>query len=317
MAYSYEMKQKFIGVIYMHDISITRVSGITVRNIGLFKAAVGEVAAKNVVVVASKWDLVDSSVAEQRQAELMEEPDFFSTIMKAGGTMQKHGRGDSPLGIIRYILQKHHVTLEIQREMVDEGKKLNETAAGDILNQEIAKALAEVKVAHQIQMDELKRHMEDVNKRAEERAEEQKRLAEYMKRKAEEQAEELKKQAEENKRQMEDMRRKAEELANKNKIEAEEQKRRNEEMERQAEERKRQAEEWQRQEQERMRQQERQAEENKRLVEEEKRILEQRMKDLHDEHNRQQQEVKNEQDRMKLELQEAKNASSPSGCRII
>jgi hypothetical protein len=125
----------------------------------MFNSVVGDAAAKNVVVVTTKWDIVDSSVANQRHAELADDFNFFGKILKAGATMEKYKQGDSPLGIIQYILKKHeHVSLQIQMEMA-EGKKIEDTAAAGILNREKEKALEEASVRHKKQMEDLEESM--------------------------------------------------------------------------------------------------------------------------------------------------------------
>ena len=121
----------------------------------MFNSVVGDTAAKNVVIVTTKWDLVESSVANQRHAELAEDMNFFGTILKGGATMEKYKQGDSPLGIIQPILKKHkHVTLQIQAEMAN-GKDVAETTAAGILNREKEKALKEAEERHKKEMDNL------------------------------------------------------------------------------------------------------------------------------------------------------------------
>jgi uncharacterized Zn finger protein (UPF0148 family) len=148
-----------MGVIYLHDITNTRVGGSAVRNIEMFGSVVGEQAANNVVVVTTKWDLVESSVADQRQRELAENPKFFGTILNRGATMEKYKQGSSPVGIVRSILRKDtRVTLKIQTEMA-EGKTIKETEAGGILNRAVEEALKEAEERHQKQIEDLKKSM--------------------------------------------------------------------------------------------------------------------------------------------------------------
>jgi len=125
----------------------------------MFNSVVGGAAAKNVVVITTKWDLVDSSTGNQRQVELAENPKFFKPILEAGARLGYYKQGDSPLGIIRSILMGHKpVTLQIQTEMA-EGKTIKETAAGTILNREVEEALREAEKKHQEQMEALKKSM--------------------------------------------------------------------------------------------------------------------------------------------------------------
>jgi hypothetical protein len=161
---SYEQRQRLIGVIYLYDIHKCRVGGTAVRNIEMFRLAVGEREAKNVVILTTKWDLVDQATGERRYRELASDEDFFKPIIDIGATKQRYSKGDPPLDIIRTLVRKHNtVVLDIQRELVDEGKRLDETRAGGVLCRDIQNALKEAQVRHEEKMDELVRQINREN----------------------------------------------------------------------------------------------------------------------------------------------------------
>lgn len=151
-----------IGVLYLHDITVTRVGGTAVKNIEMFNMVVGKAAAQNVVVVTTKWDLIGSEVGERREAQLKEDPQFFEPILNAGASMFRFGKGISPRNIIRYMLKRHNtpVTLQIQREM-EEGKGVKGTAAGGILNREVNEALKTAQEEHAREMERMRERMKN------------------------------------------------------------------------------------------------------------------------------------------------------------
>lgn len=128
----------------------------------MFNMVVGNTAARNVVVVTTKWDIVEAEVGAQRETELKEDPKFFEPILTAGASILRYGKGISPRNIIRYMLKRHDtpVTLQIQKEM-EEGKGIDGTAAGGVLKKEITKALKEAEEEHAKELEEMRQRMKN------------------------------------------------------------------------------------------------------------------------------------------------------------
>lgn len=63
---------KITAVLYFHSIGISRMFKATQNNIRLFEQLVGKTAMRNVGLVSTHWDSVDTSVAEDREAWLIE-----------------------------------------------------------------------------------------------------------------------------------------------------------------------------------------------------------------------------------------------------
>jgi hypothetical protein len=129
--------------------------GSAVRNIKMFRKAVGDTAADNVVILTTKWDLVPSEVGNERHDQLAKDPNFFGSILATGAKMMKYVKVDaegvsttstSPIKFIEAIVQKPlNVPLQLPYELVDKHKKINKTAAGRVIMDDMRKKQAENK----------------------------------------------------------------------------------------------------------------------------------------------------------------------------
>ncbi|KAF9788713.1 P-loop containing nucleoside triphosphate hydrolase protein [Thelephora terrestris] len=135
---SYEGGRKLAGVLYFHRISDPKMTGISRRNFGMFRKLCGDNALQNVVIVTNMWGQVDLEVGKEREAELKREDDFFKPVLDKGGRMERHeNTALSAERIVRLILGNNPLPLHIQKELVDEGKAIPDTAAGEELNREL------------------------------------------------------------------------------------------------------------------------------------------------------------------------------------
>jgi hypothetical protein len=73
---------KLGGVIYLHDITQTRMLGTTRRNLTMFRKLVGEDALKCVFLGTTKWRLVEPAAGAKRQEQL--EAVFWKDLIDAG-----------------------------------------------------------------------------------------------------------------------------------------------------------------------------------------------------------------------------------------
>ena len=129
----YEKGSKLAGVIYMHRISDRRFSGIAGRNFKIFRELCGETSLKNVVLVTNMWEEVSRDVDEAREKELASA--FLKPALDKGAQMIRHHNTErSAHDVIRRIVNNHPVVLQIQRELVDEHKIVERTAAGEAVN---------------------------------------------------------------------------------------------------------------------------------------------------------------------------------------
>ncbi|KAJ8456741.1 hypothetical protein ONZ45_g18596 [Pleurotus djamor] len=156
LATSYSQGKKLSGVIYMHRISDFRMGGLSTRNLRMVKELCGEKTLKNLVLVTNMWGEVSPTVGEQRERELATDALFFKpAIDKGAQLLRNYNERGSVMEIITHIAKNHPLTLRIQRELVDEGMSLSQTAAGTELNREL-QALVE---KHQVELRELREEM--------------------------------------------------------------------------------------------------------------------------------------------------------------
>lgn len=134
---------------------------------------------KNVTLMTNMWGWVEKGVGEAREKELLEV--HFKPALDKGAQHARHyNTPESAHEIIRRIMKNDPTPLLIQKELIDEHKGIEKTAAGEAVNRELNKALAR----HEAEMEEIRQEM----RRALEEKDEQ--AAKEMK----EEADKLKKQ---------------------------------------------------------------------------------------------------------------------------
>jgi hypothetical protein len=134
----YKQGTTLAGVLYFHRISDVRMGGISTRNFRVFRRFCGENALRNVVIVTNRWGEIDPQVGNEREAELTERDVFFKPVLGQGARIARHHNTiPSAEQIIRLLLNNHPTPLRIQEELVNQGKNITETSAGEELNREL------------------------------------------------------------------------------------------------------------------------------------------------------------------------------------
>ncbi|CAL1717180.1 unnamed protein product [Somion occarium] len=155
----YHHGRRLHGVIYLHRISDNRMAGSAMRNLRFFRQLCGDDALTNCAVVTSMWDSVSPQVGAEREEELKSKENFFKPILDSGATLFRHDNTiESTHQIIRPLIHKAPIALAIQRELVDEGKRVFETSAGNTLLGEIAA----LEKKHQEELQRLEVEMAEV-----------------------------------------------------------------------------------------------------------------------------------------------------------
>jgi hypothetical protein len=132
----YEKGVKLSGILYMHRISDERFTGISVRNFRMFRQLCGDSTLKNVVLVSNMWGKVTQEVGEVRERELVGKH-FKPALDNDAQFVRHYETTQSSHDIIRRIMKNDPTIFQIQRELVDEGKSLDHTAAGEVVSEEI------------------------------------------------------------------------------------------------------------------------------------------------------------------------------------
>jgi hypothetical protein len=135
----YRKGQKLAGVIYLHCISDFRMSSASVHNFKMFRKLCGDSTLKNVVIVTTMWGLGDHAQCEARERELITDPAFFKPALDMNAkTFRDHSTCQSAHEILRHVIRNEPEPLRIQCELVDEGKGMKGTEAGEALTHELA-----------------------------------------------------------------------------------------------------------------------------------------------------------------------------------
>lgn len=134
---SYENKILLSGIIYLHRILDVRMRGTDRKNLRMFKKLCGEDNLSSVVLASTMWDGVDEKTGCIRENELRSS--FWATMVEKGSKVVRHDGGvDSAERIVNHILSRQQtITLDIQRELVHDGKQLQDTAAGAAVQAEL------------------------------------------------------------------------------------------------------------------------------------------------------------------------------------
>lgn len=126
------------GLIYIHRISDLRLGGTWLRNLRIFCKLCGTDSLKNVVILTTMWDKVTPEEGLKREQALVSSSNLFKPLLDEGAIMMRHERmAESANKVISYLLGKNAITTQIVRELVQEHKTLEETAAGGELYSDI------------------------------------------------------------------------------------------------------------------------------------------------------------------------------------
>jgi hypothetical protein len=172
---AYEQKISLTGIIYLQKISDNRVGGAGSKNLRMFKKLCGQNSLASVVLATTMWGEVNQAAGERRETQLKTstkpKPDFWKSMIDQGSKVLRQDREkESATEIINYLIEKKRpVTLDIVDEMVNNGKKLDETAAGREVQDEIERQ----RVIYEQKMENIRSEMiEAANERDRERQEE-------------------------------------------------------------------------------------------------------------------------------------------------
>ena len=120
----------------------------------MFRKLCGESTLKNVVLVTNMWEEDSQDISEAREKQLSGK--FFKSALDKGAQMVRHhNTTKSAHDIVRKIMKNHPVVLRIQQELVDEGKTIINTAAGESINRELNEQIER----HQVELKQLRTMM--------------------------------------------------------------------------------------------------------------------------------------------------------------
>ena len=126
---------KLAGVIYFHRISDERWRRSDTRGFGWLRRICGEPTLRNVVLATNMWGTMNPRIGTAREQQLAAE--FVKPALDRGAQLRRHyDTIESAHQIIREILGNHRETLQVQSELVDEGREFDRTTVGEELTRE-------------------------------------------------------------------------------------------------------------------------------------------------------------------------------------
>ncbi|GLB39635.1 putative 50S ribosome-binding GTPase [Lyophyllum shimeji] len=137
LAKSYSANMKLAGVVYMHEISQTRMLGTSLKNLEMFQKLCGEEGLKNVILATTKWSEVPPEVGARREDQLKDR--HWKPMLELGSALRRfEDTQQSGWDIIEHILKNGSTeaatdAVAIQQELVEIDKILPETEAGQKL----------------------------------------------------------------------------------------------------------------------------------------------------------------------------------------
>ncbi|KAF9004213.1 P-loop containing nucleoside triphosphate hydrolase protein [Cyathus striatus] len=142
LAVSYTKDMKLAGVIYLHEISQTRMLGTTRKNLEMFHKLCGDDALSSVVLGTTKWSEVAQDVGDKRVKQLRD--NFWKDMIEKGSDVFKFEKtNQSAWNMVNHLLQKHKdvESLRLQKELVDLQKIIPDTDAGKELRYSLEELL--------------------------------------------------------------------------------------------------------------------------------------------------------------------------------
>jgi hypothetical protein len=156
---AYEDNIRLAGIVYLHRIEDVRLGGAAMRNLRMFKALCGDNSLASVVLATTRWRNVDPDEGLRREQQLCTSPEMWKRMIDFGSKVMRQDESENSASeILQYLIQRRKpITLDIQVELVDNKKSLNETGAGQELHAELEKQKRE----YEKQLAALRQEMED------------------------------------------------------------------------------------------------------------------------------------------------------------
>jgi hypothetical protein len=209
----YTNKVRLAGIIYLHRITDPRMGGSALKNLRMFQKLCGDRGLASVILATTMWATLEASesgreIGLQREQQLRK-PEFWGCMVDRGSEIIKHdGTKESARAIVTRLVERGtQVVLDIQVQLVDDKKTLDETAAGQYVQKELLEArkrferdIAEYQESMEVALQEkddamfkaLKKEKEDAEAKEKARLEDWKKLNITVQQLAQEKDKELK-----------------------------------------------------------------------------------------------------------------------------
>ena len=136
------------GVLFLHRISDNKFNQTANRISNMLKHLCGDDAMNHLTLCTTMWDKVDEDEGYERLEELCETGAWMEMISSGAGTarisnINPNAKDDAEKIVNELIRNSRPVKLAIQDEMVNQGKTVAQTGAGQVLSKHLREARAE------------------------------------------------------------------------------------------------------------------------------------------------------------------------------
>ena len=143
-------------------------SGTSRLNLSVFQNLCGHHSYENITLCTTFWGSVDPCVGESRESQLFTRDDFWGNMIRKGAKTERiHDYSDlvSRRLLLRFA-DKGEIVLTVQKEMVDDKKPLEQTAASHVVNTELDHALKSFRIRandmeQELAQRRMKRHLQN------------------------------------------------------------------------------------------------------------------------------------------------------------
>jgi len=150
-SHGHKGETKLAGIVYLHDISLTRMLESTLKTLDVFRKLCGKGALKRVVLCTTKWsDIYQEEEGERRTKQLKEI--YWKEMIEGGSTVHRFEDSQKAAwDVIAPIIEEDRIgkmdALQIQEELVEAKKLIPETEAGRQLRYSLDQLLKILKQA--------------------------------------------------------------------------------------------------------------------------------------------------------------------------
>lgn len=141
---SYHHGMLLNGIIMLQPVDGNRVYGSELRRTRLFRQICGPDAFNHVVIGTTMWSkLKNRSEGVERVRQRKESKDFWASLVDHGAELVEHqDTSESAINLIRKLVNKSKVTLQLQEELAEQGGHVFDTSAGQQLFQDLGQSSA-------------------------------------------------------------------------------------------------------------------------------------------------------------------------------
>ena len=129
----------------LYPINNTRIEGSALINLPVFRKLCGADSFTHVFLCSTFWDVTEEATDISREKELCESPEPWGQMKREGARSFRILDYAESKTILLEIAKRPTIALETQKEIFDNKVPLTNTAAGQLVNEELAKLEVEHK----------------------------------------------------------------------------------------------------------------------------------------------------------------------------